>query len=126
MSRWEEIAKDDFLSAQCLGNADHWRSCVSRAYYAAFSAVTHALTGKATFRWNWETPKHNRVVRLIGQHLNDLPSRRVSELKAAMRRLYNQRIDADYKSGRTVDEATARCARRDAYTVFQCLGLRMS
>ena len=119
MPGWDEIAADNFQSANCLGKAGHWRSCVNRAYYAAFSAVTHVLTGKASFRQNRETPEHKQVPMLIDCYLVDLPN--MSMVKAAMRRLYNERIDADYKSGRTVDEATARIARQDAYTVCKCL-----
>jgi uncharacterized protein (UPF0332 family) len=119
MPGWDEIAADNFQSANCLGKAGHWRSCVSRAYYAAFSAVTHVLTGKVTFRQNREAPDHKEVPKLIDCYLKDLPD--ASKVTKAVRRLYNGRLEADYKSGRTVDKATALGARRDAYTVCKYL-----
>ncbi len=124
MADWDDIARDSLKAAQLFADGNHFRSCASRAYYAAFSAVSFALQSQAPFeRWR-ETPAHRMVTRLVEVHLAESLTRRgLRELKARITRLYNERINADYKSGLTVDMSTALQSQQDAHSVCRALGV---
>jgi uncharacterized protein (UPF0332 family) len=122
-SEWSNIANGNLQAAQHLAG-DYARSCVSRAYYAAFSAVSFVLREHAPFRWGRETPPHQDVPELIGRHLGStfVPDT-LRELKTRLRRLRSDRIIADYRSRWTVDTESALRARRDAFFVCRALGV---
>lgn len=109
------------MAAKVLARAGLLRSSVSRSYYAAFSAVTYVLTGKASFPRGYETPMHQTVAALLDRHLPN--HRYVRQIKAAVRRLYNDRIIADYRMGRTIDSATTLAAQQSAHAVCLYLGV---
>ncbi len=123
MAEWSDIARDNLQAAQKLSK-DQFRSCMSRAYYAAFSAVTFALSEHKPFRYGRETPPHRELVRLIQAHLAALFSPvKLRALKTTVRRLYDERLNADYRSGLTVDRASALRSLQDAYAVCRALGV---
>ncbi len=124
MAEWDEIAKANLSAAQRLTDGAHARSCVSRSYYAAFAAVAFTLRSLAPFGMGRETPPHHRVTRLIHDHLGEsMGPRRLRELQAMVRRLYNERLNADYRARLTVDGGSALQARRDAHAVCRELGV---
>lgn len=124
MADWDDIARDSLKAAQVLADGNHFRSCASRAYYAAFSAVSFALRSQAPFEKGRETPAHHRVTGLIHDYFaTSLTPARLRDLKARIRRLYNERINADYKTGLTVDRLAAMDSRRDAFAVCRELGV---
>lgn len=124
MAEWDEIATEALRAAQRLGDHEFWRSCASRAYYAAFSAVTFALREMAPFDRGRETPAHHRVIGLVQQHLRAGRSpERLRRLKAMLRLSYNTRIDADYRADITVDRRVALVARQCAYGICRELGV---
>jgi hypothetical protein len=51
------------------------------------------------------------------------PAPRMRSVKAMLRRLYNNRINADYRSGVAVDHAVAMESRRDAHATCRCFGV---
>jgi uncharacterized protein (UPF0332 family) len=121
MAKWDVIARDNLTAARVLAKAGLLRSSVSRTYYAAFSAVTFVLTGEASFPRGYETPLHQTVTGLLDRHL---PRHRyLRQIKAAVRRLYNDRIIADYRAGRTIDAATSLAAQQSAHSVCLYLGV---
>lgn len=122
MANWDDIARENLKASQKLADTGCYRSCVSRSYYAAFSAVTFWLTEKVQFRAGRESPAHNAIVSLVERHLS-LPARTMRDFKASIRRLYNERLAADYRSRWTVDERNALMARQDAYKVCRYLGI---
>ena len=124
MDDWDDIARDNLKAAQLLADNHHFRSCANRAYYAAFSAVSFALRSQSPFGRGRETPAHYRLTSLIHDFFaKKLRPARLRDLKAKIRRLYNERINADYRSGLTLGESSARESRRDAHAICQELGV---
>lgn len=124
MQSWDEITRDNPKAAQILADRGQFRSCASRAYFAASSAVSFALRAQAPFDGNHEPPAHRMVTTLIDRHLAARVSAlRLREIKSMFRRLYNERINADYRSGLTIDKRAALQSRRDAHCVCRVLGL---
>lgn len=125
MANWDDIARDNLQAAGLLQQAGHYRSSISRSYYAAFSAVTLVLQRSLCSMPNgWETPQHRDVPQLIEKTLrNRLKRPRLSQLKLAIRRLYRARLEADYRSVVQLRPDVVRDARRDACYVFRMLGV---
>ncbi|GMU24222.1 MAG: hypothetical protein AMXMBFR13_42980 [Phycisphaerae bacterium] len=106
MAGWDKIARANLNAAQSLNSGggrsspeESARSVVSRSYYAAFSAVTYALQGHVVYPQGRETPGHGKVPFLMQKHLKQhFADHRLRDLKAAVRRLYTARLDADYRS----------------------------
>lgn len=123
MANWQEIGKSNFRAANELYSAGHYRSSVSRFYYAAFSLLTYELTRKGvTFRAGRQTPAHAEVAELIVAHLTQFTETRRFALVRSTQRLYRLRLDADYFE-RRLDRQTAQTARREAEKVFRYFGV---
>jgi hypothetical protein len=101
------------------------RSCISRAYYAAFSAVSDALDNAGVqFASDREGPSHQKLPELVGVHLEKSLGRKgAKDVKSTMRRLYKARLDADYVHSRPIGDLEARSALQDASFVCGKLGL---
>ncbi|MCX7014435.1 MAG: HEPN domain-containing protein [Candidatus Sumerlaeota bacterium] len=124
MATWEELSRDSLLAAQELFRRLRCRSSVSRAYYAAYSAVTAALTKRGIpQRYDRENPPHEAVPRMIRKNLGDLDKERRRKLSQSISVLLKLRIDADYYPGHTIDESVARHGVRMAYSVLNILGV---
>jgi uncharacterized protein (UPF0332 family) len=119
---WDALAVDSRKAAQKL-KQEHPRSCVSRSYYAAFSAVNQRLLPHEAPQVRHETHMHRELPGLIERHLFPRDQKRRRVLRATIVRLYNARLDADYKRSRTVDRAIALGSLRDAKAVFEMLGV---
>lgn len=66
MATWQELSRDNFQAATKLLNEGHLRSSVSRAYYAAYCAVTAELVGQGVqFAHGWNNPAHDQLPELI-------------------------------------------------------------
>jgi hypothetical protein len=91
-------------------------SCVTRAYYAAYSKVTHALAAApgVTFPANREGPNHpgetgtGGIRRLIETSMPRMDQPRRVKLSELIGRLYTLRIFADYRPSVEVDGRDAR------------------
>lgn len=115
IARWLDLADENFEVSGYAFDKEHYRSCVSRAYYALYQAAT-AFMLHAGFRppgpGNWT---HERLATLFAEG----PSRRVLghkaiEFKQACIRTYDARVAADYRPTAQVDKRQARDARRHA------------
>lgn len=123
---WLDLARDARRSASRLLTDDHFRSCMSRAYYAAYSKITHALTGTpgVTFPASREGPSHpgelgtGGIRRLIETCMPNMHQHRRVKLSELVGRLYTLRIDADYKPSAAVEARDARAAVSIMNTVF--------
>jgi uncharacterized protein (UPF0332 family) len=105
MATWEELSRDGLDAAKLLARAEHWRSCVSRCYYAAYSAVTSRLHERGvSFPHGWNNPGHEQLPNLILHNLT-LPMNIRRRLKQLIEFLRNAREDADYRPGITIDKA---------------------
>ena len=105
---------------------DNFRSCMSRAYYAAYSKVTQELvvTAKLAMPPHREGPNHpgergtGGIRRLIQTSMPNMqPDRRI-KLSELIGRLYTLRIDADYRPSVKVESRDAREAISMMNTVF--------
>ncbi len=119
---WIDVGKNCRAAAQLLKER-HPRSSVSRAYYAAFSALNDRLLAHSRPPLQYETHLHQQIPDLIEAHLMRGNSRARRALRTTVVRLYKARLDADYKLSRTVDESVALNALRDAKSIFRVLGL---
>lgn len=118
---WLELARDARHAANGLLTQERFRSCLSRAYYAAYSKVTHELmaTRGVTLPSEREGPSHARIRRLIQTSMAHMPANRRFKLSEMIGRLYTLRIDADYKPSVDVDGRDAREAISIMKTVFE-------
>jgi uncharacterized protein (UPF0332 family) len=121
---WNEVALDSYRAAQELRKVRP-RSCVSRAYYSAHAALTRALL-RVGYQppQRHQTPPHQQMARLIGEHLASLGPGKVRELRSSIRRLYAARLEADYVNTASIDGAIALGSVRDAASVLRALEVR--
>jgi hypothetical protein len=123
---WFELASDARKAASRLVG-DNYRSCLSRAYYAAYSKVTFDLSSIAgvNFPAGDEGPKHpgrtgtGGIRRLIETHMPGLGEARRMKLSELVGRLYTLRIVADYRPSMDVDARDAREAVSIMNTIFE-------
>ncbi len=122
---WLESARDARASANELMELGRFRSCMSRAYYAAYSKVTHELvTAGLTMPPDREGPNHPGktgragIRRLIETAIPNMRQEKREKLSELVGRLYTLRIDADYKPSVTVESRDAREAISLMKTIF--------
>lgn len=123
MPTWQQLSSDSFAAAKLLLRAAHWRSCVSRFYYSAYSAITSELAGNVTFARGWNNPAHEVLLKYIDRNMRLLSREIRKRLKTALRRLYNARTDADYFPQREVDEELSLRCHRDAHLILDTFGV---
>ena len=105
---------------------DNYRSCVARAYYAAYSRVTYVLsiTPGVTFPANREGPNHpgetgtGGIRRMIETNLKSMDRSRRVKLSELIGRLYTLRIFADYRPSVDFEGRDAREAISIMNTIF--------
>jgi hypothetical protein len=122
---WHDLAADARRAANRLV-AEQYRSCLSRAYYAAFSKVNHALVGVpgVNLPLTREGVNHpgesgtGGIRRWIESHMPGMDQARRVKLSELMGRLYTLRISADYRPSVDVDARDAREAISLMNTVF--------
>src|SRR5438067_1887711 len=118
--------KSDARKAASRMVSEHYRSCLSRAYYAAYSKVTFDLSGIPGVRFpaGDEGPKHpgrtgtGGIRRLIETHMTGLDEARRVKLSELIGRLYTLRLVAEYRPSMEVDGRDAREAVSIMNTVF--------
>jgi hypothetical protein len=126
MDDWRALSIDSRRAALELIKAGHWRSAVSRAYYAAYCAVAHGLRThrpELRFKHGWRNPDHMEMPRYIRNHLDHLDRASRAELSGRMRFLRKVREDADYRPSAVVDEVLARSALRVACSILLAMGV---
>jgi len=99
MVRWNTLASRCYGAAGLLAREQYERCAISRAYYAVYSRITHALVLRGvTFmvrgvkRGN---PSHAALPALVENHLQVLGQHRWV-VANCMRALYRLRVTADY------------------------------
>lgn len=122
MVTWQEIGQENFRAARDLYGLKHYRSSVSRFYYAAFSLLTYELARSGlVFRMGRQTPAHAELVELITENLSQFSEIRRTAIALLTLRLYRSRLDADYFD-RRIDRRTAEKAMRDTEKLFRYFG----
>jgi len=122
---WFDLASDARKAANRLVS-DNYRSCVARAYYAAYSRVTYALAiaPGVSFPANREGPNHpgetgsGGIRRMIETSMPDMDQKRRVKLSELIGRLYTLRIFADYRPSVEVEGGDARNAISLMNTIF--------
>ena len=123
-ARWRAISRDSRKAAQRLLEAGCYRSSVSRAYYAAYSAITSALIQQGiTLGYGGNNPGHAGLPGYVLNNLTSLSLVSRFEINKALRRLYRGRAEADYVATAIVDFAAAKRSARDLGRVLQLLGV---
>ncbi|RPI63315.1 MAG: HEPN domain-containing protein [Planctomycetaceae bacterium] len=111
MADWNTMASNSYKAANLLMQEQCDRSCISRAYYAAYSRATKALamSGGATFSAGREGPTHSGLPGMVETHLASLGEHRwrVSDY---LRTLYMLRLIADYRPSDEIENTDARKA----------------
>ena len=121
MATWKELSRDNLEAAQALLAGEHWRSSVSRSYYAAYCAVSQRLAEKGVqFARGWNNPAHDQLLALIRNGLTLPPGARHRTV-TALRRLRLARENADYRPGSSVGKDLALASYRDAGSVLQMM-----
>lgn len=122
MTTWRAMANESRTTANELFVAGHWRDFASRAYYAIYSEVTHALLAAGvSMPVGRGNPKHKPLPTTIGNnfHLVSIHTRwRLADL---VYKLYLFRIIADYQPQVTFDEPDARICLGLLKQAFLCL-----
>ncbi len=118
---WYIVDEQKPLAGQNLLELQCYRSSVSRAYYAAYCAVTSELAGKYTFPFGGNNPSHPDLPILILHNLPALPEYKRRQLKQAVSRLWKSRVEADYGPLVTIGEGVTINALRDMNRVLQIL-----
>ena len=122
---WFDLASDARKAANRLVEFNP-RSCLNRAYYAAFSKVNHALVGTpgVTIRLGREGINHpgetgtGGIRRWIISHMPNMEAPKRVKLSELIGRLCTLRISADYQPSVDVDGRDAREAMSIMNTVF--------
>lgn len=125
MWTWHEVARDSRKAANEMVET-RFRSCLSRAYYAVYSKVTHELAGapNVTFRLGREGPDHpgetntGGIRRLIETSMPGMSQERRVKLSELVGALYTLRLYADYRPSIEIEAADAREAISMMNTVF--------
>src|SRR5436190_22725016 len=117
---WLDVARDARKAANVLATDGRFRSCVARAYYAAYSKVSHELAFTAGLQMppGREGPSHARLRPLIETSMPNMAQPKREKLSELVGRLYTMRVDADYKPSTRVEDAEAREAISIMKTVF--------
>ncbi len=121
MATWRQLSEDSLLAAEALLQEGRYRSCVSRAYYAAYCAATHEIIQKlTTFSYGRNNPSHELTPIYVQNNLT-IPQARKDAVDTYLRLLRIYREDADYRPQTIIDEITARECVRAAAEVQQQL-----
>jgi hypothetical protein len=130
MINWYDVASDSRKAANELVRT-RFRSCLSRAYYAAYSKVTHLLFEQGVpMPVGREGPNHpghlltgqaasNGIRRMILERLTDLDPDKRRALSELIGELYTLRLYGDYRPSQEVGAADAREAVSMMTTVFE-------
>ena len=123
-ARWQAISRYSRRAAQRLLEVGCYRSSVSRAYYAAYSAITSALIRQGiTLAHDGNNPSHISLPVLVLNNLTFLPLTARFDLNRALRRLYGERVEADYNAAATVNGAINIEALRDMNRILTLLDI---
>jgi uncharacterized protein (UPF0332 family) len=109
MTTWRDIAMENEQAAKELLRAGHYRSAVSRAYYAAFASINDCLVNAGTVRTSdRQALSHRALPAMVEGNISGLATWQRRDLKASARRLYELRLDADYRASVVVDWRVAK------------------
>jgi uncharacterized protein (UPF0332 family) len=113
------MSERSFRAAQALRKLGNHRSCVSRAYYAAFAAVTSEVRKHTlAFPNGYEHPPHARIGAYVRRYLVGFSKTARRNITDAVIRLREARVYADYRQHPETGDAASRNAMGDARFVL--------
>lgn len=117
METWRQLSEGNLRAAEILFREGEYRSCISRAYYAAYCAATEEIVKKlTTFPNAWNNPPHIKVSVYIQNNLTLAPTKKQRIIRRInILRLYRE--NADYRPQTTISEQVARNCIRAAATI---------
>ena len=121
---WQQVARQTKETAQLAYTAGHWRSAVSRAYYAAYQAATAVCVAhgdEEQFPQGWNNPTHEQLPELI-QNNGDISFTARRQITQRLVALRISRESADYRPGRTVDGVIALESLQRMISLLKILG----
>jgi uncharacterized protein (UPF0332 family) len=122
MATWNDLAQDNTLAANETFDTHRWRTCISRAYYAAYAAVTQELIAQGmTMPKAQPNPHHASLPKLVTHNLYTLKQPVRWQLADAIEKLYKLRIIADYIPQVNMEERDARIALGLMQQAFRCI-----
>ena len=125
-AQWLTVSRSSRKAAQHLLEVECYRSSVSRAYYAAYAAITSALVAQGiTFGLGGNNPGHAGLPAYILNNLTTVPLTRRFELNKAVRRLYAARVHTDYIAYVAGGRASALNGLRELTRIFVFLSLNV-
>ncbi len=123
-AQWRAISRNSRKAAQHLLEAGCYRSSISRAYYAAYAAITSALIRQGiTLAHDGNNPSHISLPTLVLNNLTFLPLTARFDLNRALRRLYGMRVEADYNAAAIVTGAVVVETLRDMNRILALLAI---
>ena len=122
--RWLLMARGSLAAAQVLAAQGEARSGASRAYYAAYQAVTaillyHGMTPPAD-REAWSHDATPDLLRRLAQTM--LRQDRRKDIAQRLSDLYDWRLTADYISTAEVEKSPLKIALKDASFIVEVAG----
>jgi uncharacterized protein (UPF0332 family) len=105
LATWRDISTQNETAAKALLRGGLYRSAVSRAYYSAYAAVVERLAAAGALPNR--NPSHKALPLMVEGNISGLSDWQRRDLKAITRRLYEARLDADYRASMDVGERTA-------------------
>ena len=119
MAIWRDIARQNEDAAKQLNRNGLYRSAVSRAYYAAYAVVVGRLSSAGAV--SDRNPSHRALPIMVEGNISGLRDWQRRNLKAITRRLYNSRLEADYRGDVEVGVDMARQSLMDMGNAFSLL-----
>ena len=107
---WWQMAEDNFGAAGELCRGQRFRSSISRAYYASYSALVSTLLDQNVSMPARGNPSHASLPTLVLDHVRSISHGRRGNLIGVLSVLYRLRIAADYQPLVQVTADDARIA----------------
>ena len=117
MATWREMGEDNLKAARKLLAEEHYRSSVTRSYYAVYCLMTSELVKRgASFPRGWNNPAHDQLPDMVLNN-TDFPQNIRRRLRQTLVVLRRAREDADYRPTANVgrDIALEGLRRADAF-----------
>lgn len=117
LETWKQLSEGSLRAAEILFRGGEYRSCVSRAYYAAYCAATGEIVKKlTTFPNAWNNPPHVKVPMYVQNNLTMVQAKKQRTIsRINILRLYRE--NADYRPQTAVSEQVARNCLRAAAAI---------
>ncbi|MGB7160853.1 MAG: hypothetical protein WBD40_22510 [Tepidisphaeraceae bacterium] len=97
-----------------------YRSSCTRAYYAAYAAITSHIPPATPFAHGWRNPAHAALPGHVDQ-IAGMSAARKDAVRVALAQLRQRREDADYRPAVSIGRSFARESWRDLATILALL-----